>query len=230
MKKSIIALTLIFISSFTMAQSLTNVNVKKIEVKGKADMEIVPDEIYLRIALKEYKNGSKTVSMNTLESGLVKAIKSLGLPEDALRVDNVYGYNWNWKKKKSDEFLATKSFKLKVSNVKMVNNLVNKLDSEGLNSMSIAEVGHSKIEEYKINLKIEALKNAKMKASSLLKSIDEEIDGVIEIQEIDYGNVRNYARNEMMLSAKMDDGDYRSNLEYKNITISAEVRAVFGIK
>ncbi|MEQ8928106.1 MAG: SIMPL domain-containing protein, partial [Fulvivirga sp.] len=177
----------------------------------------------------EYKSGLKKVDINTLEAGLVKAVKQLNLGENNLTVDNIYGYNWDWKKRKSDEFLATKSFKLKVNNLKMLNDLIEKLDADGVNSINIAEVSHSKIEEFKMKLKIEALKNAKTKATSLLNSIDEEIGGAIEIQEIDYGNQPVYARNSMMMEAKME-GDYQSDLEYKNITISAEIRAVFEIK
>ena len=168
--------------------------------------------------------------MNNLESGLVKAILKLSLPDDALRVDNVYGYNWNWKKKRSDEFLASKTFKLKVSDVKMINGLVTNLDSKGLNNLSIAEVSHSQIEVLKTDLKIKALKNAKAKATQLLAAIDEKIGGTLEVQEVNYGNNNPvYGRSNMLLSEGMES-DYRSNLEFKNITINAEIRAVFEIQ
>lgn len=227
MKKINLLLTLLLISSIAIAQP--SHYQKKVDVSGKAEMEIVPDEIFLRIALKEYKNGSRLVTLNSLEAGLVKAMKKLQLDKNDLTVDNVYGYNWNWKKKKSDEFLATKSFKLKVANVKMINDLVNELDAEGLNNIGIAEVSHSRIEEYKMNLKLEAVKNAKEKARALLSAIDEELGEALAINEMEYGGNQVYARNEMMMSAKMDGG-YKSDLEFKNITIRAEVRAVFAIK
>ena len=204
-------------------------NRKKIEVSGRADMEVVPDIIYLHIVLKEYKSGSKTISLNTLEEGLVKAINQLGIPKENLSVDNIYGYNWDWRKKKADDFLASKSFKLKLSDVKLINNLIEKLDAEGVNSMNVGEVSHTKIDEYKMQLKIEALKQAKSKAKALLSSIDEEIGGALDIQEMSYNNQPMYARNTMMMEAKMDSG-YQSEVEFKNITISAEVRAVFEIK
>ena len=204
-------------------------NRKKIEVSGRADMEVVPDIIYLQIVLKEYKTGSKTISLNTLEEGLVKAINQLGIPKENLTVDNIYGYNWEWRKKKVDDFLASKSFKLKLSDVKLINNLIEKLDAEGINSMNVGEVSHTKIDEYRMQLKIEALKIAKTKARALLASIDEEIGVALDIQEMNYDNQPMYARNTMTMEYKMQ-GDYMSEVEFKNITISAEVRAVFEIK
>ncbi|QSE96924.1 SIMPL domain-containing protein [Fulvivirga lutea] len=227
MKSKLLLIALILVT--TVVQAQVESRVKKIEVNGKAEMEVIPDEIYLQIALKEYKSGLKKVDINTLEAGLVKAVKQLNLGENNLTVDNIYGYNWDWKKRKSDEFLATKSFKLKVNNLKMLNDLIEKLDADGVNSINIAEVSHSRIDEYRRELKIKALQAAKAKATALLASIDEEIGGALEIQEVGQYDAPMYARNTMMMEAKMDGG-YQSDLEYKNITISSEIRAVFEIR
>lgn len=204
--------------------------VKKIEVLGSAEREVLPDEIYLTIALKEYKDGTKKVNMDKLESQLVKAVEELGLPKENLQVENIYGYNWDWRKKKSDEFLATKSFRLKLKDVKSVNNLVEKLDSEGINIMNIAEVSHSKIKEIKNDLKLEALKAAKEKANYLLEGIGEQLGSALEIQELDHGDP--YPMHERAMSyakSEQQDEGYQSNLEYKTIKIKSQIRAVFEI-
>ncbi len=229
MKKLLVILVAVMASSLTMAQTANISKVKQIEVTGNAEMEIVPDEISIKITLKEYKNGSKTVNMNSLESGLVKAVNKLGLPKESLTVDNIYGYNWDWKKKKSEDYLSTKSFLLKVNDVKMINDLVDKLDAEGVNGINIAEVTHSKIEDYKMQLKIQALKSAKEKATALLTSINEEIGGALEVREVEYNAAPVYRSNAMMMDAKMDS-NYQSNLEFKNISISSQISAVFEIK
>lgn len=230
MKKVLAFIMVIAVAATTSQAQQSTPLIKKIEVTGKAEKEVIPDEIYVRIALKEYKDGSRKVEINKLEAELVKAVKKLGLSEKNLTVDNIYGYNWDWRKKKSDEFLATKSFKLKVADVKMINQLIEALDAEGVNSMSIAEVSHSKLDEYKMDLKVEALKNAKAKAETLLKSIDEKLGQALEINDVEYGNAPPAYRQEMMLSAKSADSGYMSDLEFKMITIQSEVRAVFEIK
>lgn len=203
---------------------------KKIEVNGTAEIEVIPDEIYLRIALKEYKDGSRKVTINQLEEQLVRAVSRIDLPKKNLTVDNIYGYNWNWKKKKSEEFLATKSFKLKLDNVKKINELIDLLDAEGINSMGVAEVSHSQLEKYKRDLRVEALKNAKAKASYMLDALGEKLGGAIEIQEVDRGQPMPMYRAEVMYATKTADADgYQSDLEFKNITLKTEVRAVFEI-
>ena len=170
--------------------------------------------------------------MNRLEEGLVKVASQLGLPKESVKVDNIYGYNWNWKKKKSEEYLATKSFQLKVSDVKSINDLVDKLDPKGINSMNVARLSHSKLEELKYELKAEALKAAKAKAKYLLDAMDEKLGGALEVQEMDYG----YPSPVYARSASFDEfeskaaGGYQSQLDFKTITIKAEFRVVFEIE
>jgi len=203
--------------------------VKKIEVKGSAEKEITPNEIYFRIALREYKDGSRKITLNHLESELVNAIKKLNLPKDNLEVENIYGYNWNHKKKQPDEFLAIKSFIVKLTDLKQVNDLMANLDPEGINSSGVSSYSHTEIEKYNKALKIEALKNAKEKATYLLEAIGEQLGTALEIQEIDYGyNQPMMSRN---FEAKMADaGGYQSDVDFKTIKIKAEVRAVFEIQ
>lgn len=66
------------------------INLKTIEVIGEAEQEIIPDEIYLQIILKEYKKGGRKVKMNKLESELISAVEELGLPSNHLTVESIY--------------------------------------------------------------------------------------------------------------------------------------------
>lgn len=230
MKRLILVTAMVVaMTALTYAQQAHEPLVRKIEVKGKADMEVIPDEIYLRIALKEYKDGSKKIRMDKLESQLVKAVDQLNLPIENLQVDNIYGYNWDWRKKKSDEFMAIKSFRLKVKDVKMINNLIENLDPEGVNSMNVEEATHSKIEEYKNQLKLEALNDAKAKASYLLQGIGESLGDILEIREFDLGVPQPVYRTMAYAKSATEDSGYQSNLEFKNIKLEAEISAVFEI-
>ncbi|MEM9859939.1 MAG: SIMPL domain-containing protein, partial [Bacteroidota bacterium] len=206
-----------------------NQKIKSIEVQGKAERTVTPDEIYLRITLKEYKSGGTRVTMNELESNLVNTLKRMKINRDHLTVDNIYGYNWNWKKKKAEEYLATKSFRLKLGDVKSVNTLIDQLDPEGLNSVNVAEISHSRIDEIRLELKAEALKNAKNKAKYLLEAVDETLGSAVEIQEVNYGYESPiYARNRSFEAESVNA--YKSELEFKSIDIKSEFRVVFEIK
>lgn len=202
--------------------------IKKIEVTGEAEMEITPNEIDVRITLKEYLDGRKKVEMDKLEARLVKAVKAEDISKDKLTVESIYGYNWNWKKQRAEEFLATKSFKLKVVNLKKMNDLLERLDQKGINNVSVASYTHSDIKKFKNELKLQALKNAKEKAGYLLKGIDEKLGSVIEVTEVDHHQPVAY-RAQMMEVADSESG-YQSDLEFQTIKLKATIRAVFGIE
>lgn len=202
---------------------------KKIEVTGTAERSLIPDQIFLRITLQEYKSGSRIVPMDKLEEELVKSLKKLDIPEDQLTVDNMYGYNWDWRKKRPDEFLASKSFRLQVPNLKKINDLVEYLTPEGVQSIAIAEIKHSREDEIKEELAKEALQQARERAGILLAAIDEKLGGVLEINQTYYNTpMPRQAMYEMQQSKAADS--YSSDIEFKNIDIKVEIRTVFEIK
>ena len=210
------------------ALSQTNPPIKKIEVAGKAEMEITPDEITVRITLKEYVDGRRKVEMNKLESALVKAVKAEGFSETDLKVENIFGYNWNWKKQRSEDFLATNSFNLKVTTLKKINSLLERLDERGINGVNIVSYTHSKLKHYNKELQLQALKNAKEKAIFLLEGIEERLGPVIEVQELSHQATQPVFYRAQSLEAA-DAAGYESDLEFKTIKLSAQIRAVFAI-
>lgn len=227
MKKITLLLTVFALGAF--GQSNKD-KVRSIEVKGSSEMEITPDEIFVSVTLKEYKKGGGKISLDDLESGLVKAIKKLNILENKLRVQNVYGYNWNWRKKRPDDFLGSKNFILEVNDLKKMNDLVEMLDPEGLNNMNVQSYSHSEIEAYRKQVKIGAMKAAKEKATYLLESVDEKIGGILEVQEIDYGYQQPMLMRSNVAYEAADASGYQSDVDFKKIKIRAEMRVVFEIE
>ncbi len=224
-------LTLLFLGCFLARAQESKFETRSIEVKGSSEIEITPDEIFVRITLKEYKRGGDKVELNKLESELVRSIKKLGVDQKNLTVESVYGYNWNWRKRKPDDFLGSKSFILKLSDLKKMNDLVDMLDPEGLNNMSVQSYSHSQIEEYRKKVKIGAMKAAKEKATYLLESVDEALGSLLEVQEIDYGYQAPLGRMRSNLAlAEADASGYQSDVEFMKIKIRAEMRVVFEIR
>ena len=207
----------------------TEVKTRSIEVKGSSEMEITPNEIFVAITIKEYKKGGDKVSLDDLESGLVKSLKKLDISEDKLRVQNVYGYNWNWRKKKADDFMGSKNFILEVSDLKKMNDLVELLDPEGLNNMNVQSYSHSNIEDFRRQVKIGAMKAAKEKATYLLESVDEKVGKILEVQEIEYGYQQPMMMRSNVAYESADASGYQSNVDFKKIKVRAEMRVVFEI-
>ncbi|PSL22581.1 hypothetical protein CLV42_12151 [Chitinophaga ginsengisoli] len=226
----------LFVASLSQAQQTDNKPpVKKIEVTGSAEIEITPDEIYLDIALREYKNKGVKVEMTTLEIQLQKAVKEAGIPASDLTIANVFGTNYdNWwsKKKKDPDFMARKQYRLKLSNLDKVNDILGAVDAEGIESVNISSYTHSKMEDYRKQVKTKALQAAKAKATYMLEAIGNTIDGVLEVQEINTDNYSDvqpvvFAANSFARSANAESADASS---FKKIKVRAEVRAVFFIK
>src|SRR5687767_13732044 len=116
MKKTIFLLPL-YLFLFTAYSQISPDNIQKIDVTGSAEMEIIPDEIYFTIILEEYipdKNQDK-ISIETLEKQLQSSLTAAGIPKENLGIENVYGENWVYKKKKQKDFLEKKQYSLKLN-------------------------------------------------------------------------------------------------------------------
>ena len=210
--------------------------VRKIEVTGRAEEEIVPDEIYFSITLKEYLADNKDkVSIDRLERELQNAVNKAGIDAENLQIENINSYNyWVWKQKKAKDFLASKQYRIKLSELNMINQLLEYLDPKGIQSTNISEYSHSEIEKYRKELKIKALQAAKEKATYLVESIGETLGDVIEIQEtVDFYNPpMPYARNTkvMMMEDAQADMAAAEDIGFQKIKLQYEVKAVFGIQ
>jgi uncharacterized protein YggE len=238
MKKVMFILAGLFLSTLSQAQQTDNKPpVKKIEVTGSAEIEITPDEIYLDIALREYKNKTTKVEIGVLEKQLQKAVLEAGIAPADLTVSNVFGNNyelWWVKKKKVTDFMARKQFRLKLSKLDKVNAILGAVDEEGIESVNISSYTSSKMEEYRKEVKVKALQAAKAKATYMLEGVGDKIDGILEVQEINtdnYSDVRPLMANAYMSREKtMDTESAMPDIDFKTIKVRAEVRAVFFIK
>jgi uncharacterized protein YggE len=166
---------------------------------------------------------------------LIKAIADAGLPKEALSVSGVGGYqNYTDKKKKPATFLEAKQYELKVSSAEKLDGILSKVESRGVQYANVSRVDHSKKEELKKQVKIDALKAAKEKATYLVASLDQKLGKVLEIKELDENlsfpqpmfakNVRAFAQ------AESADMAADSDVQYQKIKISYRMQAAFEIK
>ena len=76
MKKQLI-LSLLFLLSITVsAQEHSPLH---IDVTGTAEMEVIPDEIFIAITIRERTNGRGTVGVEQQEKDMKDAFRSIGL-------------------------------------------------------------------------------------------------------------------------------------------------------
>ncbi len=212
--------------------------IKKIEVTGSAEMEIVPDEIYFSISLKEYfkdeKNQKDKVTIDVLEKQLIAAVIKAGFPRDNLTIKAITGYrNWTGKKKPL-YFLESKRYILKMNNLYKSDVILDEVDDKGIEYVNIDHVDHSQIKDYRKEIKINALKAAKEKATYLLESINEKVGDILMIEELDdqfYAPQPMMMSNVRMMKASGDAAPMEeSSLEYQKIKLSYKMKAAFKIK
>lgn len=235
-KLALLAFAFITINSF--AQTNTSQAQKKtIAVTGTAEMEIVPDEIYVSITLQEYKEGSNKIVIETLEKAMREAMNAMKIEAKNLSVEGSYGYrNYIPKKHRQKDFFLSKTYQLKMTDLAKYNELINRLNDEGISQVSISRTSHSKMEEFKKQMKINAIKAAKEKAGYLLLAINEQLGEALEVNEQPNNEYFPMYQNNRMANMKvMGSADAVTNwvepaIEMQQIKISSTISVVFAIK
>ena len=237
--KSLLISTLFFTNAFVgKAQQVIMEKplVKKIEVTGSAEQEVLTDEIFVTVSLREYfkeKDGKNKVDIMALEKQLQKAVEEAGIPKENFTIGAINGYREWWGKKKPTTFLESKSYSLKVPNLYKIDGIISKVDEKGIAFTNIDRYEFSKIEQLRKEIKIKALQAAKEKAKFLLEGIGEQMGEVLDIIEIDNGYNPQPMPHMMMRSAKMDasaDAMPESTIDVQKIKVRYEMKASFRIK
>ncbi|MBG6235321.1 uncharacterized protein YggE [Pedobacter sp. CAN_A7] len=231
-------LALAFVALFTTAAMAQQVDLrKKITVSGSAEREVTPDIIYISISLKEYLkdgNSKKKVEMTTIENQLVAAVQAAGIPKENLTINNLSSYNYATKKKKDPDFLASKQYRLKVSDLNKFNDIMDAIDPKGIAYTNIESYDYSKMEELKKELKVKALQAAKAKALYMVTALGNDLGSVLDIQDISNESFpqQNYRNNTMMMkaSASADMESVAAEIDFKTIKLTSVVNTVFEIK
>lgn len=231
-------MTLAFVALFSVTALAQQVDLRrKINVSGSAETEVTPDIIYISISLKEYlrdNNSKKKVDITTLENQLYAAIQKAGVDKENLTINNLSSFSWATEKKKNPDFLASKQYRLKVSDLNKFNNIIGAVDPKGIASTNIESYDYSKITSLKKELKIQALQAAKAKATYLVEALGDKLGSAIDIQEIEnqvYPQAM-YRTSNVMMKAESADmaGAEAADIDFKKIKLNYVMNVVFEIK
>src|SRR5947208_2175139 len=100
--KKILLFTVFSTMLATASFAQENIKQKTVNVNGSAEMEVVPDEIYVQIELREYdKKGGSKADIDNIKNDFIKAALSIGIPETDISVQGYQGWDGNywWYKK-----------------------------------------------------------------------------------------------------------------------------------
>lgn len=240
MKRNITALLVAIFCTSLVSFGQDNAKLQRtINVNGTAEMEVIPDEIYVQVELREYdkKNGNK-VDIDQIRNQFLRAATSLGIADTSISVQGYQGWDGNYwwykkNKKKNPDMKASITYQVKLATVKKMDELVQKLDDEATQNFFISRVSHSRLQDFKKQLKIQAVQAAKEKAIYLAEAIGEKVGEAITINEPGEVNVypRNMYANRMMVeSAVADAAAPAPEIDFKKIKLEFTVHTVFGLK
>ncbi|MNL46569.1 oxidative stress defense protein [compost metagenome] len=162
------------------------------------------------------------------------AVQKAGISKENLTINNLSSYSTVISKKKDPEYLASKQYRLKVTDLNKWNNIIGSIDPKGILSTNIDSYDYSKIESLRKELKIKAILAAKEKATYLVEALGDKLGSAIDIQEIsnDVFPQVNYRANVMMMKAESADmaGAGAAEIDFKKIKLSYTMNVVFQIK
>ena len=201
-------------------------------------MYVVPDEIYIGVSLQEYYNAQRVkVELSTISTDFISRCEKAGITKDRIEVQSMGGFdNSSWyekrKRKQQPDLLQSTSYVIKFSSPAEADKLTTLLDDNATLNVYISKVSSSKEAEFRKQLKIQALQNAKSKAQYLLESIGEKTGGVLFIKEAEMQSVYQPNQRVMMANSNWSDdtGTANEGLNFKKIKYYYEIEAHFAIQ
>lgn len=236
MKNIFFALTILISSSVCGQIGEKNfIDQNYIEVTGKSEMEVIPDEIYLKILINEKE--AKGKSLTEIENSMIAKLQEIGIEtkKDLSIKDFISNFKNYWIIK--SDIVLTKEYQLLVHDAKIAGKIFTELQKQGISNISIERVDNSKILEYRKEVKINAIKAAQEKAKSLAMAINQDIGKALYIQELEnnlYNSIQGRLAgiqirglsNSIVQSSKMEEQD----VEFEKIKLEYSIIVRFELK
>ncbi len=239
MKTHNLTLILLLFAISVFAQNAGIDDLRFIEVAGSAEMEVEPDEIRFQIGIteywkeefekgKEYKDYVTKIPLEEIEKNLMSELASIGITKEQMILKDA-GTSWT---REGKDFRKGKAVEIIITDFNLINEINRKVKTKGLSFMRISELKNKNITEYRKQVKIEAMKAAKEKATYLLQSVGENIGKVISIIELDENKNLYWAPQSALSNTIMQgSGSYEvENEALKQIKLKYEVKVRFEIK
>jgi uncharacterized protein YggE len=236
MYKTIFSFIYLFTSNIIFTQvSTTSSPQRFVEMTGRSEIEVVPDEIYVQISIHEKIKKSDNSEIEGKELLMKQALVSKGIDLKYLSLkDEISGYLNSWKK--TGSILKKKDFILKLSDAKLIGIVFQEMDKQEIEDVSIYQIKYSKHDSLKKEMRIQAIKAAKYKIDYLLLAISESKDKLLEVKELTN-------EDEPILNINQERGHNRFNntldlaggfelteTQFKKIKISAIIYLKYGLK
>lgn len=200
-----------------------------IQVYGRAEKEIVPDEFYLQIVINERDSKGK-ISVESQQRDMIAALKRLGVDVDKqLKVANLSS---EFFKRKTS--VATAKYQLQLGSSAEVARTWQALDELGISNVSILKVSHSEIDRYREEVRVEAIRNARANAATLAEAIGQKVGRCFYIYDSNSNILPAVYDNAVLMRSAKAAGTVEAveedPLEFKTLRLEYGVQAKFVLE
>lgn len=227
MKKLMIAAAALLLSAPLFAQEKNFIDQPYLEVNGRAEMEVAPDEIYVRITINEQDSKGK-VTVLQQEKDMVRRLKDLGIDvEKKLVVQDMSSDLF-----KRKDVSTSKTYQLEVNSATQLAHVFQALQAVGISDASIERTDVSNMDELRQQVRAAAAKAAQQNAQVLASALGQKAGKALFVQDYSY-NARPYANIMMAKSAVMDmaaEATAAPTLEFEKIKIEHSVMVRFVLE
>lgn len=200
-----------------------------IQVYGRAEKEVTPDEFYLQIIINERDSKGK-ISVESQQRDMIAALKRQGVDiEKQLKVANLSSEFF-----KKNTSVASAKYQLQLGSAAEVSKAWQALDALGISNVSILRVSHSKIEEFKREVRLDAMRNAQQSAREMAEAVGQTIGKCFYIYDTNSNVMPLYYDNAVVMrSAKATTAGAVAEeepLDFKTIRLEYSVQAKFVLE
>lgn len=228
--KKLIAMAVVALMALPAAAQMQEAYPSYIQVTGRAEKELTPDEFYLQIVINERDSKGK-ISVESQQRDMVAALRKLGVDvEKQLKMANLSSEFF-----KKNTSVAMAKYQLQLGASGEVAKVWQALDGLGISNISILKVTHSQLDKYKQEVRLEAMRNARESAQEMAGAIGQTIGKCFYIYDSNSNVLPVMYDNAVLMRSAKATADAESAaeedpLEFKTIKLEYGVQAKFVLE
>lgn len=227
MKRGMVLVAALMLTTSLYAQQTNVMDQPYIEVSGQAEVEVVPDKIYVQITIDGDSKGQETVLQQ--EKEMVQRFDALGIDvEKKLVVQELFNSAL-----KSNKVTTSKIYRLEVNSATQLAHVFQALQAIGIAQAEIESVDISNKEELIQQIRAEAAKNARKNALVLANALGQELGKALYVQDYStspYEYMNMSTRDYAMAEVQEVVSEAAPVLEFQKVTLNSSVRVRFLLK
>lgn len=200
--------------------------IPSVTVNGSSQIKVTPDVLYLSIKLDETDSKGK-VTLDEQRKAMFDALRKCRI--DIEKQLSVVDMSSSFFKKRSS--LSSSQYELKVGSADEARKVFEALDAAGVSNVELARATCSKLDEYRAEARIAAIKNARERAEQLAGAVGQSIGPCFEITDYTTDAQPVMRANLMMKNSVAYDeataAGTEPEVDFKQMTITYNVSARF---